>query len=139
MPLVGESRRMRGPGLGATSYLLLAAQVLSLGRFLLVSHATCPEHGDVMHSGQPHEALVARPIANECLRPMVGAVPQAEDGHDHCRICTITHERFALLPPARAGAKSIELPVGRVARSVASPLPPVAVIAFSPKTSPPSA
>ena len=51
MPSMGESKRSRRAGMGAASYFLLAAQILSLGHLLLVSHATCPEHGDVVHSG----------------------------------------------------------------------------------------
>jgi hypothetical protein len=70
---------------------------------------------------------------------MVGAMPGAESSHDHCLICTITHERFALLPPASTSAASIELAVPPVFRPDASPFAPVAVIALSPKNSPPSA
>jgi hypothetical protein len=142
MPSMGESKRSRRAGMGAASYFLLAAQILSLGHLLLVRHATCPEHGDVVHSGQPHEELLSRHVLDEGLpsrRSMAGAVPQTESGHDHCLLCTITHERFALLPPAGISAKRIELAVRLVCRSDVSPLAPVAVIVLSPKTSPPSA
>jgi hypothetical protein len=139
MPSMGESKRVRRPGMGAASLLLLAAQILSLGHLLIVRHATCPEHGDVMHAGQWHEARLARFDAVEGRASLGGSVPRAESGHDHCLICTLTHERFALLPPAGASATPIESAIGLPSRLDTSPFAPVAVIAFSPKNSPPSA
>lgn len=142
MPSTGNSGRVRQPGMSATSYFLLAAQLLSLGHLLVVSHVTCPEHGDVIHSGQPRELLSARPIVDEglsSLRSIAAAAPRAENGHDHCLICTITHERFALLPPANHCMASIELAVPFVSPSDAGPFAPVALIVFAPKNSPPAA
>jgi hypothetical protein len=141
MPSAGDGNRMRRSGMGATSYLLLAAQILSLGHLLLVRHRTCSEHGDVIHSGQPHEELPAPPIAEGDLasgQPIVGAASRAAGDHHHCLICTVTRERFALLPSASTGAESIELTVALVPSSDASPFAPVAVIVLSPKNSPPA-
>jgi hypothetical protein len=128
--------------MGAASYLLLAAQILSLGHLLLVRHATCPEHGDVTHFGQPNEAPPAQPVADEGCSSRgstLTAAPRAESGHDHCLVCTLTHERFALLPPVGASAESIDLGSPLIPPSHASPVAPVSVIVLSPKNSPPSA
>jgi hypothetical protein len=139
MPSTGESKRVRRPGMGAASLLLLAAQILSLGHLLVVRHATCPEHGDVMHAEQRPEARVARFDADEGRASQVGSVSKAETGHDHCLICTLTHERFALLPPAGTSAIRIEIAIRIASGLDIRPFAPVAVIAFSPKNSPPSA
>jgi hypothetical protein len=139
---MGESKRVRRPGVVITSFLLLAAQILSLGHLLFVRHATCPEHGDVMHPEQSHAAILEGLGVSEALPVRLtttGAVPVAVSGHDHCLLCTLTHERFALLPPTRASAKPFEVALVRAVRVAAIPLTTVAVISFSPKNSPPSA
>lgn len=140
MSLPGHGSRARRPGVGAASYLLLAAQILSLAHLLVVRHVTCPEHGDVMHSGQPRETLSARPIVRDGLasRPATAdEAPQAESGHDHCLVCSITQERFALSPTVSTGAESNALPIPFASRPGTGPFAPVPVIALSPKNSPP--
>jgi hypothetical protein len=127
--------------MSATSYLLLAAHILSLGHLLLVCHVTCPKHGDISHAALPHQSLSARPILDEGSssgHAVAGAAPHADSGHDHCLICTITHERFALLPPAGMRGESIALAVPPVPSSDAGPFAPVDLIVLSPKNSPPA-
>jgi hypothetical protein len=128
----------------AISVLLLAAQILSIGHLLLVSHVTCPEHGDIIHAGQGHEDSPGQRAAWEDTlgrpsRPSIeGESLRAENVHDHCLICTSTHERFALIPPASQRSASIEVAVSLPSSSHAGPFAPVDLIVLSPKNSPPA-
>ena len=138
MPSKGNSSRVRGLGMSATSYFLLAAQLLSLGHLLTVHHVTCPEHGGVIHAGQPHEALHGLDANAACRRSMERTAPRAESVHDHCLVCTSTHERFALLPPACHPRASIEVALPIPPSSESGPFAPVELIVLSPKNSPPT-
>jgi hypothetical protein len=74
------------------------------------------------------------------MRAMIeGAAPQAENIHDHCLICTSTHERFVLFPPASQRSASIEVAVLLPSSSHVGPFAPVDLIVLSPKNSPPAA
>jgi len=138
MPSKGDSSRVRGLGMSATSYFLLAAQLLSLGHLLTVHHVTCPEHGGVIHAEQPHEALYGPGDDASCRRSVERKVPRAESVHDHCLVCTSTHERFALLPPACHPMASVEVALLIPTASESGPFAPVDLIALSPKNSPPT-
>ena len=141
MPNMGNSGRARWPGMHAISLLLLAVQLMSVGHQLLVSHVTCPEHGDIIHRGQVHEASHEQREAREDALGRLsieGRTPRADSGHDHCLICTFTHERFALFPPASQRLASIEVAVSIPPSSNAGPFAPVDLIALSPKNSPPA-
>jgi hypothetical protein len=145
MRKMGNSGRVGLLGVHAFSVLLLAAQLVSVGHLLLVSHVTCPEHGDLIHAGQGHEASHGQRAAGQDAlgrpsRPSIeGESPRAENVHDHCLICTSTHERFALIPPASLRLASIEVSILRPASSHAGPFAPVDLIVLSPKNSPPAA
>jgi hypothetical protein len=151
MRKTGNSGRVGLLGMHAVSVLLLAAQLASVGHLLLVSHVTCPEHGDIIHAGQGHEASHGQRVAGEDtlgrpLRPsprsprsIEGGAPLAENVHDHCLICTSTHERFALFPPVSQRSASIEVAVSLPSSSHAGPFAPVDLIVLSPKNSPPAA
>ena len=141
MPNMGNSSRARWSGMHAISFLLLAVHLMSLGHQLSVSHLTCPEHGDIIHAGQPHEALRGQWAAGEDAwgrLSSAGAAPRADSGHDHCLLCTITHERFALFPPASQRLVSVEVAVSLPHSSDTGPLAPVDLLALSPKNSPPA-
>ncbi len=139
MRKTGHSGRVRAPGMRAASFLLLAAQILTLGHLLVVRHVTCPEHGDIIHAGQP--ALHGQHSVDEDAsgrRSIEGTVPRAESVHDHCFVCTSTHERFALLPPTRQATSSFEVALPIPPPSESSPFAPVDLIVLSPKNSPPA-
>jgi len=67
-----------------------------------------------------------------------GIAPRADSGHDHCLICTITHDRFALFPPVSQRLASIEVVASISPYANAGPFAPVDLIALSPKNSPPA-
>jgi hypothetical protein len=124
-----------------TSFLLLAAQILSLGHLLVVGHVTCPEHGDIIHARKPHQGSHAQGSDGDDAagrRFVEETVPQAESVHDHCAICTSTHERFALLPPTRQPTSSVEVAHPTPPSSESGPFAPVDLIVLSPKNSPPA-
>lgn len=141
MPSADNSGRAQRPGMRATSYLVLAAQLLSLVHMLVVRHSMCPEDGDVIHTAEPHETLSARAFdeASSSSSPSAGAAPQAEHGHDHCLTCASTSERFALVPPTQTSAAAIELATPLAPPADAGLVVPVAVIVLAPKNSPPAA
>ena len=142
MPRTGNSGRVRRPGMHVTSLFLLAVQLLSLGHLLLVRHVTCPEHGDILHASRPYEALPARLAVDEDAshrQSVAGTAAQAESVHDHCLVCTNTHERFAPLPPASQRVASVEATVPTPPSAETGPFAPVDLILLSPKSSPPAA
>jgi hypothetical protein len=144
MPNMGNSGRARWPGMYAISFLLLTVQLMSVGHQLLVSHVTCPEHGDIIHVGQSHEASHGQRVAGEdalghpSQLSIVGTAPWSDSDHDHCLICTITHDRFALFPPISQPLASIEVAVSLPPSLFAGPFSPVDLIVLSPKNSPPA-
>jgi hypothetical protein len=123
-----------------TSYLLLAAQLLSLVHMLMVRHSMCPEDGDIIHIERPHAILAARPCDEVFWSrlPVAGSAPQAEQGHDHCLTCTSASERFALVPPAQKSAIAVKLVTPLAPIWVANLGAPIAVIVLAPKNSPPA-
>jgi hypothetical protein len=141
MPNMGNSGRVRRPGMNVISLLLLAVQLMSVGHQLLVRHVTCPEHGGIIHGGRAREASHRQLEVEEVAlgrRSVESAAPWADSGHDHCLICTITHERFALFPPASQRLASIAVAVSLAPSSDAGSFAPVDLIALSPKNSPPA-
>ena len=56
-----DSGNARRASLRATSTLLLAAQLLTLGHLLIVRHTICPEHGEAIHSSARSETQALPP------------------------------------------------------------------------------
>jgi hypothetical protein len=136
-----DSGRSRRASLRATSTLLLAAQLLTLGHLLIVRHTICPEHGEAMHSGAPSETQALAPTREGATSdPSAGSgVPPAQHAHDHCPAQAHTRERFALLPAADSmpGPLLLASPLPSLAAVAARRA--VAVLRLAPKNSPPSA
>lgn len=140
MRKMGSSGRAGRPAMHATSLLLLAAQLLSFGHLLVVRHVTCAEHGDIVDSGHPHEALHRQPVAAKeafHLGAVQGTAP-AEAAHDHCFVCSNTKERFALLSPDRQAGSRVEVSLPILSSFDLGPFVPIDLIALSPKNSPPT-
>jgi hypothetical protein len=125
----------------ATSTLLLAAQLATLGHLLIVRHTICPEHGETIHSGVPGGTLAPR-LTNEGTPadPVLGAgAPPAECAHDHCLARANTRERFALLPALDSKPDRLLLAAVLPSLSAVDAAPAVAVLLLAPKNSPPLA
>jgi len=141
MRKLGSSGRAGRPAMHAISLLLLAAHFLSLGHMLVVRHVTCAQHGDVVDSGHPREALYSQPVAAENGRHLAaiqGTAPQAEAAHDHCVVCSNTKERFALPSPDRQAGPRVEVALRIPSSFEPGPFAPIDLIALSPKNSPPT-
>jgi hypothetical protein len=125
----------------ATSALLLAAQLFTLGHLLIERHTICHEHGEAVHSESPSETPALRLIHEGATGgPALGSgAPAAEHAHEHCLVQANTRERFAWLPTAdlMPGALFLATPLPSLA-TVALP-PAVAVLLLAPKNSPPGA
>jgi hypothetical protein len=136
-----DSGRSRCASLRATSTLLLAAQLLTLGHLLIVRHTICPEHGEAIHSGSPSETQALGPSHEGSTNApaLDGGAAPAEHEHDHCLAQANTRERFALLPAADSmpGPLLLAPPLPSLAAVAATPA--VAVLRLAPKNSPPSA
>jgi hypothetical protein len=137
MPETGDRGRRRRLGTYLTSMVLLAAQLLYFGHLVFVRHATCPQHGGMIHTphamGKPR--LAPQPASPE---PATGTASNAAWSHDHCLSCTSTRERFALFPPADQGVVDHQLRVPFLPASDADAFIVIAPIVFAPKSSPPT-
>ena len=136
-----DSGRARRASLRATSTLLLAAQLLTLGHLLIVRHTICPEHGEAIHSGSPSETQALRPSHEGATNApaLDGGAAPAEHAHDHCLAQANTRERFALLPSADLTTGPLLLAPPRPSLAAVAATPAVAVLRLAPKNSPPSA
>jgi hypothetical protein len=141
MARVTHSGRVRRARMRATSTLLLAAQLATLGHLLIVRHTICPEHGEAIHAASPSEAQALRASpAGLASGPALdrGATP-AEHADDHCLARANTRERFALLPTPDVTPGSLLETATLPSLSTVAVAPAVAVLFLAPKNSPPSA
>ena len=77
--------------------LALFLQGSSGGHMLLVEHAKCAEHGELIHSGQGHGVDTATEL-DRSLRSATD--PESEASHDHCLLAS--ERRDATKPVADA-------------------------------------
>jgi hypothetical protein len=83
----------------------LSARIASFAHLLLVPHAVCPEHGELIHVGEADEhaapAAVTRRAAHETS---VSGTERADasHGHDHCTLLSDRGGQLALCPPPTA-------------------------------------
>ena len=141
MARVADSRPVRCARMRATSTLLLAAQLVTLGHLLIVRHTICPEHGEAIHAGLPSQAQAMPPGHQDAAADSVldcGAAP-AEHAHDHCLARANTRERFALLPALDSLPGALLAAATLPSLAIVGVAPAVALLRFAPKNSPPSA
>jgi hypothetical protein len=118
--------------------LLTASSLGQAAHFLLVQHAICAEHGELLELAE-RSAHVAAAHEHEAGNKVQARVSSAEAaGHDHCQILARSQKQPGL-PPAPAltivpaGATSASCSIASATRAVTT-LPRLAV---APKTSPP--
>jgi|SRR5262252_442904 len=108
----------------------VAGQVGAAAHNLLVSHVTCLEHGEVIHSG-------AAPAQPDVGQPTERASRQGARGHEH-DVCLIALHRRESAGPAVVALDSTVIPlIAPAPRMVAPPLRGQSVLRLAPKTSPP--
>ena len=136
-----DSEDARRASMRATSVILLAVHLLTLGHLLFVRHAICPEHGEAIHSDPPSEDR-ATPPSHEGAgagAALASGAPTAEHAHDHCLARASTRERFALLPTQDVMPVPPLLAVPLLSPVGVGTEPAVAVLLLAPKNSPPAA
>jgi hypothetical protein len=116
--------------------LLTASSLAQVAHFLLVPHAFCAEHGELLELGSESAGLSHADSGDSHEASVVA--DGAEDSHDHCQLLA-RNQREQLLPPA----PGFELPpapegtVGEPQPMAAVALPTGDCLASAPKTSPP--
>jgi hypothetical protein len=116
------------------AYLCLATHLAAILHVLVVRHATCPGHGEVVHGELP--ALSEAPLP--AGQAAVDATPEAAEADEHCLLVATRRRELA-------GLVTIQQPVvlAPAATSIDSPpvlpaAPPQALLRLAPKTSPPA-
>jgi hypothetical protein len=133
------SRRILHRAALALALLAAGGQFFNISHLLMVPHAICAEHGELVHvdtgpRSTRHDAHAARDSASSAYRP--GAIGST-DPHDHCLISVFRKQTLAIHP-----AGSVLLPP-RISPAVVSfenviaPPRTVAILHLAPKSSPP--
>jgi hypothetical protein len=74
----------------------LIGQLSSSAHLLLVRHAVCPEHGELIHAASSEPSRTEHTKAPEAKASLVQASADADeltDGHGHCSIAAQRRER----------------------------------------------
>ncbi len=110
MRLSSSSSRRRVLGVIALATLFVAAQASSFTHRLLVQHAVCAEHGELVHLEGGHAAALAASAVDR----EVSAAPSPTKDHDH-EHCLVTLPRredfFVQVPAAVVVLRPISLPI----------------------------
>ncbi len=136
-PLRGVARRYL---LASIAWLVLVTQASSFAHLLLVRHAVCPQHGELVHVGEdegPPSVDSALPSEQDSGGSAIRAGHGATEEHVHCLLAM--HRRQTPVVPRSAftiaPARVAEI---RVLTLGSSPRPAlVALFSLAPKTSPP--
>jgi hypothetical protein len=128
------SRRLAPHVVVALAFVLLVGQASGFTHFALVRHATCPEHGELIH--QPEGApLRDAPSDAPSLRD---ATDDSPDGHEHCLFSCIRRER-ATLAELEPAIRQLAPTADATVRERRAPRPAsVALFLLAPKNSPPA-
>jgi hypothetical protein len=114
------------------------AQLSVFAHLALVRHATCPEHGDLVHvEGDAPAALHHHDAAPDANASLTGV--ESEHVHDHCAVGMPARERMIALAPWTGTT----LPGHRVAARPRAPphgrdVAVIAALRLAPKNSPPA-
>jgi hypothetical protein len=122
--------------------LLSVAQILASAHGALVSHRTCPEHGEAIHaSSRPTAPPMVRPIVAQATPAFaVDARSLGVEGHEHEHCGSMAHGRAKPAMPLPTWGGLLAQPVVTTwADSAPSLSPGVALFALAPKGSPPVA
>ena len=123
----------------AVAWLILVTQGASFAHLLLVRHAVCPEHGELIHPDEVGTAAHVAPASTPGNgSAAIGAADDASHEHGHCTVAV--HRRHAIsVPPARFIALLARPPVEAVQPPVSAARPAaIAIYRLAPKNSPPA-
>jgi hypothetical protein len=134
-PEFGRRGQFRGLSV-VVACLCLAMQALSVAHQAVVRHATCLEHGELVHARPPSVPGDDVAAASGTGARLDATLPAASDEHDHCLACAARKEgaagrAVASLPPPSGKSESEAAPLG---------VPGISWSLFllAPKTSPPA-
>jgi hypothetical protein len=122
------SRARALTALGA--YFCLAAQAVGLLHVLVVRHATCPSHGELVHG-----AAVSAPRAAD---DTVQAPVTAEAADDHCLVVANRRRDLTALFPVLASLPAPEMQPPALPPAAAGEPRALPLLIVAPKTSPPA-
>ncbi len=126
-----SSRSARPHVVLALALVALIAQASGFTHYVLVRHATCPEHGELVH------ATEGSPATHADEAPGLRASASGADGHDHCVFSCLRRERTALGELGRAVPLPLSAEHGAGFEHDAPPPPSIALFLLAPKNSPP--
>jgi hypothetical protein len=118
------------------AYLCLATHLAGVVHVLVVRHATCPGHGEIIHSGAPVAAQTPPP-AQEAVEGIAAGLGEEQD--EHCLLLATRRRELAGLTPV--AHEQVRAPAATPFDSppVATVVSPRALLLSAPKTSPPRA
>jgi len=127
-------RALPATGLAA---LLVVGQLASSMHLLLVPHALCPIHGELIHAEGARRHPAVSPPAGRLPALRFLEIAEAHHGHEHC---VLAGSRRAWAVPERSAASAAPPSDSGQRSSVASaqPSPGIALHRLAPKQSPPA-
>jgi hypothetical protein len=123
---------------GLLALLLCGSSLGETAHLVLVQHAVCTEHGELieLHDGATAAASVAADTHEEGTRV---AAPADEGEHEHCQLLGRKQQDLTLPEGAAAAAISQAPGAGRAAlHESPTALAPLSALSLAPKTSPPA-
>jgi len=118
------------------AYVCLATHLAGMLHILVVRHATCPDHGEVVHGPAPavvEVALPPGPSARNATRE------PAEESDEHCLMVATRRRDMAALAPGHQVVAQAPATATLDAPATIAAAPPRALLRVAPKTSPPAA
>ena len=117
------------------AYLCLATHLAGVLHVLVVRHATCPGHGEIVHGAAPVVAEVS--VSRE--RVARDATQEAaEEADEHCLLMATRRREMAGLAPAPQPVVRAPAAVPVDSPPAVAAVSPRALLRFAPKTSPPA-
>lgn len=131
-----ELRRLAG--LVATFCLL--GQLSTLAHNILVRHATCAEHGELVHQSTAPGATKAISAARRDVAVRASAADDQAEGHGHEHCLVLAHGRGHVGLDGASAPATVEPPEYQAVAPVAAPARAAShtVYRLAPKTSPPA-
>jgi hypothetical protein len=117
------------------AYLCLATHVVGILHVLTVRHATCPDHGEVIH-GDSAVVAEAPVLPGKAARDATRA--EAEETDEHCLLMATRRRELAGLAPGHVPALFAPTASALEATPVLATVTPRALLRLAPKTSPPA-
>jgi hypothetical protein len=119
------------------AYLCLATHLAGILHVLVVRHATCPGHGEMVHGGAPVAVHTLPPPAGKAVQGVPAEAGEEQD--EHCLLLATRRREMAGLSPASQELVHAPAVTRLEAPPVLAAVSPRALLLFAPKTSPPFA